>query len=99
MPYDFFVYICDFKSTNSWLCEIVVLMGATISQSFVKIGSKTKNFYFQDIFCKQTADTLFQFSQKPLAQFCSKFQRMFVLGLTSDPFRTSGGHFEIHPKM
>ena len=55
------------------LCEIVVLMGATISQSFVKIGSETKNFYCQDIFCKQTADTLFQLSQKVLSQFCSKF--------------------------
>ena len=53
MPYDFFVYICDYKSTNSWLfdmiltklCEIVVFMGVTISQSFVKMGSKTKIFY------------------------------------------------------
>ena len=28
------------------LCEIVVLMSTTISQSFIKIGSKTKNFYY-----------------------------------------------------
>ena len=28
------------------LCEIVALMGTTISQSFIKIGSKTKNFYY-----------------------------------------------------
>ena len=54
------------------------LISITISQSFVKIGSKTKKIYSQDIFCKQTADTLFQLSQKVISQFCSKFQRMFL---------------------
>ena len=73
--------VLKFRGVTSLLSSPVppsLLMGTTISQSFVKIGSKTKNFYYQDIFCKQTADTLFQLSQKPLSQFCSKFQRMFL---------------------
>ena len=29
MPYDFFVYICDYKSTNSWLGKKILQSGMT----------------------------------------------------------------------
>ena len=48
-------------------------MSTTISQSFAKIGSKTKNFYSQDIFCKQTADT-FNYLKKPSLNFAQNFR-------------------------
>ena len=40
-------------------------MSTTMSHSFVKIGSKTKKNINRTFFCKQTANTSIQFSQKP----------------------------------
>ena len=33
MPYEFFVYICDYKSTNSWLGKKILQSGMTALSS------------------------------------------------------------------
>ena len=55
------------------LCEIVVDMSTAISQSFVKILSKTKNF------CKQTADTYIHWRHLLMCTACTCTGYIFSL--------------------